>query len=519
MKINTKVVKYLLLSILTIALGLILFQFIFQERDPEALAYQRNCSACHLLPDPKDLPKAIWEERILPEMGARLGIKVGDYNPFKRLDMEESYYLKYTGTYPESPGVSPETWENLKNYLLKHAPDSLDFSKRKSLKPLTLKQFKASTQASDEHPGAFVTCLNYQTSSHSLWVGNVYGELYTWKNMQERSLKSRFTSPIVNTIQEGEREYITEIGIMHPTDNSTGKFWLKDSEKSAQVIEQLKRPVYAVRVDLNDDKKDEFVIAEFGNNRGQLSMLTWDKAGKKYLKSDLLQVPGIIKIVAEDMNGDRKKDLVFLASQGNEALYILYNRGNLEFSLRTLLRFSPVFGSSWFELFDYDLDGDLDIALVNGDNADYSVTLKPYHGLRIYLNDGNNRFKEAFFYPIFGSTRVIARDFDQDNDMDFAITSFFPDWERTPEQSFIYLENKNSKRFEFQPYTFKQATEGRWMVMESGDFDRDGDLDLVLGSCLKSQAPKAFTEKWRTQNVDLIFLENLLKSPPKKRIQ
>ena len=70
-----------------------------------------------------------------------------------------------------------------------------------------------------------------------------------------------------------------------------------------------------------------------------------------------------------------------------------------------MLRFSPVYGTSWFEMIDYDGDGDDDIVTVNGDNADESYVLKPYHGLRIYLNDGNNHFEEKYFYPFYGATR------------------------------------------------------------------------------------------------------------------
>jgi hypothetical protein len=57
----------------------------------------------------------------------------------------------------------------------------------------------------------------------------------------------------------------------------------------------------------------------------------------------------------------------------------------------------------------------------NGDNADYSIVLKNYHGIRVHINQGNNEFKETFFYPVYGATRLLAEDFDQDGDIDFAI--------------------------------------------------------------------------------------------------
>jgi len=34
-----------------------------------------HCQACHLVPDPQDLTKKVWEKEVLPKMGARLGMK------------------------------------------------------------------------------------------------------------------------------------------------------------------------------------------------------------------------------------------------------------------------------------------------------------------------------------------------------------------------------------------------------------------------------------------------------------
>jgi hypothetical protein len=41
-----------------------------------------------------------------------------------------------------------------------------------------------------------------------------------------------------------------------------------------------------------------------------------------------------------------------------------------------------------------------------------------------------------------GASRLVARDFDKDGDMDFGIISTFPDYERHPEHRFVYLENE-----------------------------------------------------------------------------
>ena len=86
--------------------------------------------------------------------------------------------------------------------------------------------------------------------------------------------------------------------------------------------------------------------------------------------------------------------------------------------------------------------------MTNGDNADFTTSpTKPYHGIRIYLNRGNLRFEEAWFFHLNGAYKAIARDFDQDGDLDIAAISFFPDYERSPRESFVYLENQGGLNF------------------------------------------------------------------------
>ena len=41
---------------------------------------------------------------------------------------------------------------------------------------------------------------------------------------------------------------------------------------------------------------------------------------------------------------------------------------------------------------DFNKDGLKDIIYTCGDNADYSMVLKPYHGVYIFLNEGESRF-------------------------------------------------------------------------------------------------------------------------------
>ena len=48
--------------------------------------------------------------------------------------------------------------------------------------------------------------------------------------------------------------------------------------------------------------------------------------------------------------------------------------------------------------------------------------------------------------------------------------------------------------------------------MDASDVDNDGDEDIVLSSLTFgfTPVPEILTERWNTNNVDLLLLENLL---------
>ncbi len=148
-------------------------------------------------------------------------------------------------------------------------------------------------------------------------------------------------------------------------------------------------------------------------------------------------------------------DIIALMTQADERITLYINHGDFNFSPVTLLRFPAVYGSSYFEINDFNKDGFFDILYTNGDNFDFSTILKPYHGVRLFLNDGHQQFKESWFYPMYGASWAMARDFDQDGDLDIAAIAFFPDFKSNPEQGFIYFENRDGKFF---PFTTPEST-------------------------------------------------------------
>ena len=302
---------------------------------------------------------------------------------------------------------------------------------------------------------------------------------------------------------------MANIGIMNPNDLKTGKLLSFNlSEKgefgnNVALIDSLQRPVETKAVDLDNDGFKDQLVCGFGNKFGALVWYRNLQNGK-YEKKVIRALPGAIKVYLEDYNKDGLVDIWALFAQGQEGVFLFTNKGKGEFETKEILRFPPIYGSSYFEMTDLNKDGFKDILYVSGDNADYSShLLKNFHGIYGYLNDGKNEFKQAFFFPIHGCFKAIARDYDGDGDIDIASVSYFPDHKKQPQEGFVYLENTG--KFSFKSYTIKEAGTGKWLVMDAGDVDGDGDEDVVIGSLdlnkrgMKDSAKKDFA---------FLFLEN-----------
>ena len=68
----------------------------FNNSDPlsgEQLA-RIYCAMCHKFPTPDLLDKATWKERVLPNMGWRLGIRKQGDDPYKNVEKDEADLIK-----------------------------------------------------------------------------------------------------------------------------------------------------------------------------------------------------------------------------------------------------------------------------------------------------------------------------------------------------------------------------------------------------------------------------------------
>ncbi len=303
-------------------------------------------------------------------------------------------------------------------------------------------------------------------------------------------------------------QFILVMGSFSPTDNPGGfLMYLPDRNEPPRVlIDQLRRPVHFSKADLNADGRPDFVICEFGKWAGRLAWWEQNENGA-FQVHQLSSLTGATKAFVRDLNEDGLPDILALFGQGNESIRAFINLGDEEFREQTLLSFPATYGSSFMRLVDWDGDGLEDILYAAGDNADYPPVLKPYHGLYLFRNEGNFRYKKLFHLPQNGAYAAVPADFDLDGDLDLAAISFFPDFPNRPEEAFLLWENQGQDRFE--AHALPRMPLGRWIVMTEGDADGEGDLDLALGSLTFEVIPKmGLIEKWVQQGIPYVVLEN-----------
>jgi hypothetical protein len=439
------------------------------------------CASCHLFPEPSLLDKKTWVDKTLPNMALRLGIRLDGIDPYIGQPVGEEKWMREANVYPETAMLSLAAWEKIVAYYEKEAPAEPLPQKSRPVVSETLPLFEAAHITVGDKTAPKTTLLKFDQKTSQLYVGDDQNALYVLDNKFQ--LKDTWwidTAPVDIDFPNNAPPRLLTIGMFSPSEQKLGRLMSLDKSASASSanvnIQALPRPVQFSTGDLNMDGKDDVVICGFGNNTGKLFWYDgFDSAKENILKA----LPGARKTEIRDFNKDKKPDVIALMTQAREQITLFYNLGNGKFKEKVLLQFPPSHGTSYFELVDFNKDGFQDLIVTNGDNWDYSPIAKNYHGVRLYLNDGKDNFKEAWFYPLYGAAKAIARDFDNDGDIDIAVTSFYTDLE-SPQHGFIYLSNEG--KMNFKAHATPLAASGKWMTMEAADFDNDGDIDIVLGS-------------------------------------
>ena len=434
----------------------------------------KYCVSCHQFPEPSLIDKESWIKGVLPGMS-------------KQFRLEE-----YNGVYISNPQstISLNDWQAIVAYYKNAAPQMLSIPKPASVTDWAIFSLQRPGKVSRKPIDAAATSLlAFNRIDGQLYSGDTHNRFYKWSTDLTSKLVTTLESPVTGAIfmptpGSSNTAVITTIGVIYPSDLMRGKVTSLNLDKNAPlktvaITDSLPRSVATVAADFNKDGLMDYVTCGFGHDHGGLYLMT-QQPNHQFKKEIVRGVPGGEQLITGDFNNDGWTDVMCLFAQADEGIWMFLNDHKGGFTSRNLLHFPPIYGSSSFQLVDFNHDGKPDILYTCGDNSDYSKVLKPYHGVYIFTNQGDWKFKQTYFYHIDGSTKAIAADFDHDGDLDIATIAFFADFKYHPTQGFIYLEQ--TKPGKFLAHEIPVNNYGRWLTMEVADLYHNGNLDVILGN-------------------------------------
>jgi hypothetical protein len=470
-----------------------------------------------MLPAPALLDSASWQRFVLPRMARRLGIHgigaAADEEPLEEGD--GGALVRAAGIFPDSAIIARADWDRIAAYYLHQAPAH---QAAPAIPPVAVGIPGFRVRIPDIHIASpSVTLLHIDSVQRRIYVGDAtFGR--SSLNILDDKGHTLTTLPLRSALSglqtSGDTMRAVFMGQLNPSDAPRGAVALISSWREGHnpivdwEVDDLQRPVFGTWADLSGDGIEDVLVSEFGNLTGHLAWYERLPGGRNR-KHLLTSQPGAITTLVRDMDGDGKLDVLALTAQGDEGISLFHGRGGGNFEMERLLRFPPSYGSTSMQVVDMNGDGHSDILYTNGDAADYPGPVKPYHGIRIFLDDGHGRYGEKYFFPMPGAYKAIARDFDGDGDIDIAAISFFPDYASAKPLSFVYLENIGG--LQFKASTFADADRGRWLTMDAGDLRGDGTVDIVLGSFahMNTQGDESARARWHQPGAPtILILEN-----------
>ncbi|MGB0581221.1 MAG: FG-GAP repeat domain-containing protein [Limisphaerales bacterium] len=465
------------------------------------------CGTCHAQPLPETATREQWAFEILPGKRKWLGL-----DPFDFENHPGGSELKESPVFPEQATVSLSEWSAICNYYL--ATSSADGGVRTVpvKEPEVWDAFDVQVVPATQQPR--YTSVAIDAALGVFYVGNENdSSIEVWSADGQRVTARAFNSgPSAMTVLP-QAVMISVIGNRELSEESNGGL-IRMSKPGVpgppiQMLDnQLRRPMDLAVADLDQDGKEDYVVAERG---GYLGLLSWMKnLGGSLEVNPLLERAGTRAIAVADMNADSRPDIVAVTSHGYEAIELFIAKGD-GFERKTVSRKHPRW---WFaDIAVADVNGDQlpDLVTANGWHNRYQNQPEPIaadHGVSVWVADGKGDYTGQRIRQLAGARRVIPADLDSDGDVDLVAIGYSNQPEALGNESLVLLVNDGAMNFSAR--TIAAAANAHWSDLAAGDLDQDGDTDLVIVASHpgNDHVPVEILKKWVEAKTGMLILRN-----------
>ncbi len=486
---------------------------------------KQQCTKCHVQPPPQYVPRGMWRFRI-QEMAERsmtgTGVPPGEESLLWQQDLDKivRWFESRAPKVLPLPPLWPDDDGGLK--FVKHAMNPPGDP------PLPV---VSNVRFFDLDGDGFPEIVACDMGRGSVFIGD---PRHPEQGLRQIAvLNNPAHAEMVDLDKDGKQDLlIADLGEYLPSDHEKGSIvWLRQTGhlqfETHPLIEHLPRNADVQAADFNGDGKLDLVVASYGFRRVGGTFYyeneTTDWSKPVFVQYPIDARPGPIHVPIADLNGDGRPDFVALVAQQYEHVVAYFNRGaGRGFRAETIFRGpTPVWGSSGIQLVDLDKDGKLDVLMTNGDTLD-DFTIRPFHGVRWLQNLGRFPFEQHDLAAMPGVHRAQAADLDGDGDLDVVACAFLPS---SQNPQFQNLERQGNLADLTSIGWMEQTSPGQFrlhslekgklmhVTLDVGDYDGDGDLDLLVGNFAGFTFAKADTGYKATSWVEL--WENQAKQPKK----
>ena len=451
------------------------------------------CADCHAMPSAESYTKAQWAAVI------RRGYD--HYRLSGRQDLVlpspaqvERYFVAYA---PEVIDVPPAAALDLPAAVVQHHRYGM-FGKRVRPAQVTDIQWCQLTDGSSADGSSADRALVYSDEG-----GGTVNLYQPDEFSSEVAVIARMVRPgqiVCNDInRDGRMDFLVmDQGRADASDGNNGRLFLlsKAAEQDHYAMRVLFSNLAAETVfaagDFDGDGDRDVVIAEPDSLVILDNVLIADDGQPIVNLINLAPVPDLIALQASDFDQDGKLDLVALQGRQHERVLLLRNEGKHAFVSQTLFDANnPAFGCSDIEIVDLDQDADLDILLCNGDSGDQDP--RADQGVYWLENRGEGKLNSRVLFQSPGIRSARTGDFDGDGDLDVMTVALLPSqvskrWIARGASPLVMLQQRDGGKF-IPLHLSGHLHESR--AISCGDFNDDGMDDIAIGNYFAPNDPES----------------------------